>query len=132
MKQAYSILFACQFVLQAYLVHAYSASSSLVSTVVLALLVAAIQAVVALFVIVSAQVNPPYKMPESGTAKRLGMFSNSLIFASVGSFILFGVASVAPSGLVTTQFWQLLASSAVAGSAINSLFVQRLSDKHGA
>lgn len=131
MKKAYSILFACQFAIQVYLVHVHS-TSSVASNIALALLLAAVQATVALFVIVSAQVNPPYKMPESGVAKRLGMFTNSLLFSLIGSFIVAGVATVVPGALITTQFWQLLASGVVAGSAVNGLFAQRLSDAHRA
>ncbi|MBX9878040.1 MAG: hypothetical protein K2Y22_06230 [Candidatus Obscuribacterales bacterium] len=131
MKKVYSILFACQLVMQAYLVHMHSSSSTL-SIAALALSLAAVQAVVALLVIVSAQVNPPYKMPASGVEKRLSMLGNSLIFAAVGSFMVLIAAAAIPGALVTTQFWQLLASSVVAGSAANALFAQRLSDAHGA
>lgn len=131
MKQVYSILFALQFVMQAYLVHIYSSSSTM-SVAALAVLLAAVQAGVAFLVIVSAQVNPPYKMPESGVEKRLSMLGNSLIFAAVGSFLVLLAASAVPGALVTMQFWQLFASSVVAGSAANALFAQRLSGAHGA
>lgn len=131
MKLAYSILFACQLAMQIYLVSIYS-TSPVVAVAVLALMLAAVQTITALFVIVSAQVNPPYKMPESGVEKRLAMLSNSLLFTLIGNFMVLGVASVMPFGLVTTQFWYLLGFSVVSGSALNGLFVSRLSQVHGA
>ncbi len=131
MKLMYSVLFACQLVMQGYLVHVYS-TSTVVAVAVLALVLAAVQTVVALFVIVSAQVNPPYKMPESGVAKRVGMFTTSGLITLIANFVVLGVASVMPFGLWTTQFLYLLGSSVLAGSALNSLFVSRLSEVHGA
>ncbi|MBX9692608.1 MAG: hypothetical protein K2Z81_09510 [Cyanobacteria bacterium] len=131
MKLMYSILFACQLAMQIYLVSIYS-TSPVVAVAVLALVLAAVQTITALFVIVSAQVNPPYKMPESGVAKRVGMFTTSAVFTLVATFVVLGVASVVPFGLWTTQFLYLLGSSVLAGSAMNSLFVSRLSQVHGA